>query len=356
MAVYENQSLKKQSFFQKIFNILPKRNYIIELQNLLAQNENNLLAISPQDVESLKSKYKVSDCEFKLERETLLDIYISFCLRDSRLSDNEKALLSHLRDLLGIDDEYLSRRITEEGKLIYRNKVKCVIADDKLSDSEREELKELRDEFNLSDSDGRNIYSEESKIKIQAYVDSIIAKRRMSPDEEATLNNMISGLNIEAHFTGDGLQKLRRFWDIENAELPIIDSPINLQKNENLYYSAKVAWYEERIQTLSVSYAGPTMNFRIAKGLSLRAGRLFPSRNTKEYMKLIDSGYVYFTNKRILFVGEKGNKAIPLQKVLFITPFTNGIEIGKDAGKKPFLKCSDSELMALYLTRLLKDF
>ncbi|MBD5432775.1 MAG: hypothetical protein HDR35_00510 [Treponema sp.] len=356
MAIYETKSLAKQSFFQKIFKIFPKSDYIIELQNLLAQNENNLLLMSPQDVKNLKSKYKVKDSDFVLDREVLLDKYISACFWDNHLSDDEKIWLSHLCHLLELDDEYLSRRIQEEGELIYRNKVRYVIADNKITDSEREELNELRGELNLSDSNGRDIYSDECKKKIQSYVDMLITKRRMSPDEEKTLDDMVAGLNINARFTDDGLQKLRRFWDIENADLPVLESPVNLQKAEFLYYSAKIAWYEERTRTTYISYSGLTYTFRITKGLSLRAGNIAPSRNTEEYMKLIDSGDAYFANKRIIFVGKNGNKIIPLSKILFITPFSNGVEIGKDSGKKPFFECSDSELMGLYLARMLKDF
>lgn len=356
MVVYETEPLVEQSFFQKIFKIIPKRNYIIELQNLLAQNEDNLLSISLQNVEVLKAKYKIKENNFKREREILLDRYISFCLHDNRLSNEEKKRLSFLCCLLDLSDEHLLRRIREEGELIYRNKVQYVIADDKITNSEREELTALRNEFNISDSDGQKIYSAEAKKKIQAYIDALIAKRRMSPDEEKTLNNMIAGLNIVVHFTDEGLQKFRRFWDIENADLPVLVSPVNLQKAEVLYYSAKIAWYEERTRTTYVSYAGLTANFRITKGLSLRVGNIAPSRHTEEYMKRIDSGYAYFTNKRIVFVGKSANRTIPLSKILFITPFANGIEIGKDTGKKPFFRCSDPEMMGLYLARLLKDF
>ena len=74
-----------------------------------------------------------------------------------------------------------------------------------------------------------------------------------------------------------------------------------------------------------------------------------------EHYKLIDSGEVFFTNKRIIFMGSHGNKNIPLTKILDITPFSNGIEIGKDTGKKPFFECSDSEEMGIMLARLLKD-
>ncbi|MBD5428128.1 MAG: hypothetical protein HDR39_02195 [Treponema sp.] len=93
MATYEIKSLVEQSFFQKIFKINPKINYIIELQNILAQNENNLLSIPLQDVENLKSKYKVKNGDFASDRRFLLDKYISACLWDNRLSDDEKLRL-----------------------------------------------------------------------------------------------------------------------------------------------------------------------------------------------------------------------------------------------------------------------
>ena len=49
-------------------------------------------------------------------------------------------------------------------------------------------------------------------------------------------------------------------------------------------------------------------------------------------------------------------KQIPYSKILAFTPFADGIEIDKDTGKKPFFKYEDSELMGIYLARLLKDF
>lgn len=354
MSIYAIQNLTRRSIFQKIFKIFPKRDFIVELQNLLAKNENDVLSIAPHDVEVLKTKYKIKENDFTAEKKSLLDKYISFCFRDKSLSQEEKDVLYHLCHILNVNDEYLTYQIQEEGKHIYRLKVQDVLSDDKLTDSEREELSALRNEFNLSDSTGQTIYSDECRQKIQMYINTLIAKRRMSPEEEKTLDDMISDLGIEAHFTS-GLQELRHFWDIENADLPVLDSPINLQKNEHLYYLAPIEWYEERTRTTSVSYIGLTSNFRITKGVSLRAGTIAPSRNTEEYMKLIDSGDVYFTNKRILFVGRSSNKTIPLSKVLYITPFSDGIEIGKATGKKPFFKCSDSETMGLYLARLLKD-
>ena len=356
MSIYERQDLIPPSFFQKAFKIFPKANFIIELQNLLAENEENILSINLNDAEKIRAKYKVKKDNFKIEREILLDTYISSCLWDNRLSNDERMRLSFLCRLLDLNEEYLQRRIAEEGRAIYRNKVQYVILDNKITDAERNELKALRNDFNISDQEGKEIYSEESKEKIQSYVDKIVSNRRMSPEDEKTLGEMISGLNVNVTYTDNGLSKLKKFWEIENGDLIAVTSPINLQKSENLYYSTKIEWYETRKKTTYVSYAGVTQRFRIAKGLSLCAGMIAPSRHTEEYMKHIDTGDIVLTNKRIIFMGKCGNKTIPFSKVLAITPFSNGIEIDKETGKKPFFKCSDPEVMGLYITRLLRDF
>ena len=355
MSIYTKSDLQKPSLFQKCFHILPKTNFIIELENLLAESEENVLSLTEELIKELQKKYKVSEKSYKRERELLLDLYITHCLCDNHLSTEEKNRLYHLCAFLNLEKDYLEKRIIEEGKIIYRNQVQKAIADNNLTDEEEKDLDSLKSEFNLSDRDETAIYTEEVENKIQSYVNSIIANRRVSPEEEKQLNEMITGLNVNVTYTDNGLEKFKRFWKIENGELDEISSPINLQKSEKLFYRASINWYEERTRTTYISYGGLTTNFRIAKGLSLRAGHIAPSRQTEEYMKLIDSGEVFFTNKRIIFMGSHGNKNIPLTKILDITPFSNGIEIGKDTGKKPFFECSDSEEMGIMLARLLKD-
>lgn len=355
MGIFGKRDLVKPSFFHKIFRILPKEDFIIELQNLLDNNSNDLTAITKSTVSELKAKYKISPVDFKREREYFLKQYIQHCIYDKHLSDNEKNQLEYLNDLLDLDKNLLWKQIREEGEAIYRDKVKSVIFDDKITGEEQEELDSLQKEFDISDYDSGRIRSSEVNEKIQKYVDELISQRRVSPDEEKKLNDMIKDMRANVSFLADGLEKFKNFWKIENGELEPIPSPVALQKNESLYYSARIRWYEERSRTTYVSYSGLTYRFRIAKGLSFRVGGIAPSRQTEEYMKLIDSGTAFFTNKRIIFVGEHGNKTISLSKILDIIPFSNGIEIGKDAGKKPFFRCSDPELMGIFIARLLRD-
>ena len=402
MKIYTRLTLLKPNFFQKLLKKSPKDNFVIELQNLLEENENNIFAIKPIDLESLRQKYSVKQNEYKESRIALLEKYRYFCFFNEEFSEENKKQALYLCELLNLDKNELRKQIDEENKKrfsseikdlirinkisdsllyeinnlqekyeisdnekkeifsnikdeIYKKKVLVIISNEKITDAERTELSKLREILNINETEGRTIYSKECQSKIQSFVNQLLQKRRMSPNEENHLYEMIKNLNVTASFNTLNLQQFRRFWEVENGSLEPIMSPINLQKNESLYYSARIDWYEERTKTTHVSYSGITLNSRIVKGLSLRSGMIFPNRHTEEYMKLIDTGDIYFTNKRIIFVGNHGNKTIPLSKVMFITPFSDGVEIGKDVGKKPFFKYSDVEIMCLYLARLLKE-
>lgn len=449
MKIYNKINLIKPNFFQKLLNISPKGNFVLELQNLLAENEENISAIKIDDIEQLKNKYKVKKTDFRTSRESLFEKYRSFCFHEENFTEINKSQLIFLCNLLDLDLTSLKSKISEKEKLfftervrkifsqfdlsdsnlkeieelkkslnisdtteqeifqkegsqifkdkllalsintdktfdiirkeldflqrvlkvseqtknkiysevkekIYVSKVKKAISDNVLTDAENDELEMYEKELGLSESEALSIYSRECKEKIQSYTNQIVSRRRMSPDDEKILNDMSKGLQVNLEFDLN-FHKFRKFWEIESGTLQPISSPINLQKSENLYYSARIEWYEERTKTTYVTYGGITANFRIAKGLSLRSGMIAPNRHTEEYMKLIDTGEVYFTNKRIIFVGEHGNKTIPFSKILDITPYGDGIEVGKDTGRKPFFKFNDVETMGLYLARLLKD-
>lgn len=354
MAVFEKRGLLKQSFLQKIFRLKIKANYVIEMENLLCDGEKDILSIKEADAEALRVKYKIKDGDFDWSIKALFDMYFNFCLNDKQLSNNEKAQLEHLRALLKLDKSFVDGRIAERGEWIYRDNVSSVIADGKVTDEEKKTLEDVRGQFNLSEDESRSIYNEECAKKLQVLADRFSANRRVSPDEEKEFRDMAVSLDVELNYSVNDMQYLRHLWDIENAPLPPLESPINLQRSETLYYRTNIDWYETRTRTTYVSYGGITTSFRIMKGVTLRSGMIAPTRHSEEYMKLIDSGELFLTSKRIVFIGTSGNKNIPWTKVLSITAYEDGIEIGKDTGKKPFFKCNNVEEIGLFITRLMK--
>ena len=353
--IFKKNDLLKPNFFQKLLKQNPKKNFILEIENLLSDNEENISMIPYEKIKEKELFYKVKSSDFRADRERLFDLFLNKCLYDEFLSDSEKKNIDYLQTVLHISEEYAKKRIKEETELIYKNKVEAVIADSKLKDNERADLEKMRINLDISNETGREIYSTKAQEKVQLFVNEIIQKRRMSPNDEEKLNNLIQDLNVNVTFTDNGLQKLKLFWQIESGELSPITCDINIQKSETLYYKTNITWYEERTRTTYVNYGGVSTRFRICKGVYLKTGSIAPSRHTEEYMKEIDSGTVYFTNKRIIFMGNHGNKNIPLTKVLSYTAYNNGIQIEKDTGKSPFFETDDSELMGMYLSRLIAD-
>lgn len=98
------------------------------------------------------------------------------------------------------------------------------------------------------------------------------------------------------------------------------------------------------------------MRIRIMKGVYWRAGSIAPQRISEDEWRVIDEGTIYLTNKRIIFMGNNGNKTITLGKILGFEPYSNGIDIQKDSGKSPFLEFSTNiDIFSMILARVLNE-
>jgi len=79
-------------------------------------------------------------------------------------------------------------------------------------------------------------------------------------------------------------------------------------------------------------------------------------RVTEDVWQTIDTGHIYLTNKRLIFMGNLGNKIIRLNKILDITPYKNGVDIQKETGRSPFLEFSENvDIFSMMLVRLMDE-
>ena len=149
---------------------------------------------------------------------------------------------------------------------------------------------------------------------------------------------------------------MKLYWLIENGELPVKQVNINLQKSEVCYYYTNADWLENRTVTQKINYGGVGYRVKIMKGVYYRAGSVKVQRITSDQLLQLDSGSLYITNKRIIFVGLKKNTNIQLSKVLFVTPYSDGVRIAKDSGKSPILRVSsNADILAMTLGRVIND-
>lgn len=77
---------------------------------------------------------------------------------------------------------------------------------------------------------------------------------------------------------------------------------------------------------------GPS--FRIAKGVYLRTGGFAARSESHEEIKVIDSGTLTLTNRRMIFTGGKRTVNFPLGKIVGMEPYRDGIAINRDGKQR----------------------
>jgi len=137
--------------------------------------------------------------------------------------------------------------------------------------------------------------------------------------------------------------------------LPEIHVDLNLQKGEKCFFQSNAKWYEYRSVTKRVNYGGVTTRIKIIKGVYYRTGSLNVNRVTNNELKLINSGNIFLTNKRIIFTGNEKNSIIKMDKILSFTPYADGVEIDKETGKNPTIILDNAEVFCMMLSRFLKE-
>ena len=350
--------LKQPGLFQRILKKEPQENAFIRLNNLFATTP--LQEIKLEEVVAISTLYKVDFRKKFLDKLQLLyRTYLQYCFIDKILTDEELNDIGKLKDLLSLKSDEVEIIHNSLAGELYKEEFNKVISDGKIDKQEEEFLEKLKNNLRLPENIIQKISEESRKQFVEIQLGKIIEDGKISPDEweefTAIARNLSVDLNI-GEVSKQQLNKLKLFWLIENGELPIANVPINLQKNEFCYYYTEAEWLETRTITQRINYGGPTARIRIIKGVYYRAGSMSVQRITSEQQQVIDSGTLYVTNKRIIFVGNKKNTNIPLGKILSVEPFSDGVGIEKDSGKSPALRVSDNaDIFAMTLARVIND-
>lgn len=360
MKIFNVKPLQEPSFFQRLFKTEPSVNAIIEVNNLLAENENNITSVTLDNVIAISERYKTDlRHDFKVRRIDLFTSYLRHCLANSKLEEHEVKQLYHLRDILMLSAHDVNEVIENETVKVYVRHVRKAVSEGVLQDVEKENLEKLRAQLRISTDVAKEVYRKSAGQILQGFIDGAISDERLSPQEEGQMEELARNLGIDLEIDSKSkavLDRYKLYWQIENGQLPEITPPINIQKSERLHFSTFVHWIEERKVVKRRNYAGPTGRIKLAKGVYYRVGSLRTNNMSRDEWQRIDSGQIYLTNKRLIFMGAKGNKTIRINTVLAINPFSNGVDIQKERGKSPFLEFTDNvDIFAMIMTRLMDE-
>ena len=124
--------------------------------------------------------------------------------------------------------------------------------------------------------------------------------------------------------------------DLQNGVYPIcnVQLPIVLSKNEHVLWAYNgVSMYMEKIERETVGRSGG-FSFRVCKGVTYRVGQFKGHPVEHSRMNLEGNGILIVTNKNLIFYSQLKNNKVPFNKIVGITPYSDGIEVHKDGNAK----------------------
>lgn len=354
----EKRPLSPEPFLNRLFKRPYRGNLAIELHNLIATTDVD--GISEEEIVQLEARYRcpLRKLSTSLRTELFTSVLTGY-LKDHRLSEQERANLVALRELLELPQS-VTRAIREEVlSSMYKERAEAAVSDGVLTPEQQQELQEFADAVALPEELSKSIYNRAAGERVQAFLEQAVSNEMLSPEEDSEFQALARNLRVDMTIpekTAQQLERYRLYWQIENGEIPAINVGIRLYGGEVCYHYCPVSWYEFRQVTRRVNFGGPVLRLKITRGLYWRAGSLGVQRVTEDILKYIDEGTLFLTNRRLIFMGSKGSKNIRLNRILDFEIFSNGVQIQKDAGASPFLKTdADMELFGLLMGRALRD-
>ncbi len=347
--------MKKPSFFQRLCKKNPSENGYIEIHNLFAKYQDTITVITAAQVEELDKKYKFQIAKkFKKERLALFETYVDHCLIQKKLKNQDIDTLNHIRAILQLNHSDTDELLVKKSLAVFESEVSRFLSMRVCTDETKTYLFEFSTGLQLPLSVAQDGFASVAKKAVDTYLNPILEGERISPEEKVAFYKFAESVGgVVDDELRRTLERYEKYWQIEHGDIPTITPDINLQKSENLYFTTLIDWMEYRKVSKGVNYAGPTARIKIAKGVYYRMGSLKTRPISEDILQVIDSGELYLTNKRLIFVGERGNKTIGIHKILTINPYSNGVDIQKDTGKSPFFQFStDVQMFSLILIML----
>lgn len=134
----------------------PPVNALAELVKAL--NRSSLRDVTPGDLARIAREHDVDFAQdFRTELGYLYREYLTFCLQDRHLTDDELSNLNHLAVLFRIhppDRAIIQRNVTRQ---VYLKSVSEVLADGAIDEKEREFLRKLQEQLEIPADDAENI-------------------------------------------------------------------------------------------------------------------------------------------------------------------------------------------------------
>ena len=354
------RALRGQTWWDRLVSQAHKRDALVELENMLATG--GAMAVQPAHIAELSERYK---CDLTVHySKQLLELwgtYLRDCASRGLPTHQERQAAAHLRSVFVIGADAARSLQSQVGSALYKDTLRTVTRKRELADPDLIQLDKIAVAFELATAITDSVYANEMSRMYHEMLNAMVEDDRLSSEDEERLLRLQADFGFTVEFdeaTELELARMKLLWGIENGtELPDLEVSVNLQRGEKGRFETPCEWWEQRRVVHSYRYSGPVLRFKIIKGVYYRMGSTSVRTNASDEWQRIDHGRAVLTSKRIIFVGERGNKTIPYTKVLDLEMQEDGVHVLKDTGKSPIIVVHEkiAEVFSSMLGRLVFD-
>lgn len=248
--------------------------------------------------------------------------YLTYCITDAHLSDDEVDDLVYLRDLFDLSNADARAVHDREASRHYRAAAEERLVDHELDDDDREFLEQLRSRLLLSSRAAEQATRDAAAITVGLEAERLTRDGGLSPGDADQLAALAQRLGITWSADASGperIAQMRRLRTLERAELPIVTAELPLAPSEvaHLTVSGAQLWEVPR-PNIAEREAG-TVQFVVdfvqwaIEELSEPGIPKEPTRAREPTMQ--DVGLLVVTNQQLRFTGRQHERAIPLREI-----------------------------------------
>lgn len=314
MKPYVEQELETCGFFSKLLNGKPTNNAWAEINNILAKAETVRELTAEKIASALKTwGAKLDDSSLEVRSR----IYRKFAdVAYTEAKNAEDALLAdckYLAEVLQLPEHLVKLADKGSKQVAYFNRCQNI-----LNKEEKLTIKEINEIFGYDYEDGfairKQVFLDYFNIKFEAISDA----QRYTPEDEKMLRQDCADLDIPYEFKTNivnALKKYRDYWNAEHAPLGSIDVEIPLQENEICHAAAQAGLCQQKVVEKEDNYFELTRKFNIDETVTFKGEKLEHPKTKEEITALLDIGYFFLTNQRVIFLSKKTAQVIDLDKI-----------------------------------------
>lgn len=109
---------------------------------------------------------------------------------------------------------------------------------------------------------------------------------------------------------------------------PHVPADVMLKATEICYWTDNAQLWTHHTHT-STTGGSLGASFRVRKGLWIRPGAFQSASSKDTVLEADDSGPIHVTNERLLFVGARSAREIPISTIASLTPMTDGLRVSQ---------------------------